>query len=146
MFLGNVIDGLQQTANPSRKIVAGRRLQRLPVQRRLRRFDGHHHRQRRARRPGHRYRASPVATRWCSGDELRADPAQRYSYVFEGNARTLDHAVVNRSHGQRPGGHQAQRRARAHQRGLRAAHHAAEFSLPYRAEPPLRVSTTTRCA
>lgn len=29
------------------------------------------------------------------GDELTADPAQRYSCVFEGNAQTLDHAVVN---------------------------------------------------
>ena len=41
------------------------------------------------------YRASPVATPLVLGDELTADPAQRYSYVFAGNAQTLDHAVVN---------------------------------------------------
>jgi hypothetical protein len=41
------------------------------------------------------YRASPVATPLVLGDELIADPQQRYSYVFEGNAQTLDHAVVN---------------------------------------------------
>jgi Domain of unknown function DUF11 len=39
--------------------------------------------------------ASPVATPLINGSELILDPAQRYSYVFDGNAQTLDHAVVN---------------------------------------------------
>ncbi|MFS8138331.1 MAG: endonuclease/exonuclease/phosphatase family protein, partial [Thermomonas sp.] len=86
------------------------------------------------------YRASPVATPLVLGDELIADPAQRYSYVFEGNAQSLDHAVVNEALVNDPS-----------VVGLTVEHarinadfrvgHYGEFNLPYTAEnPPLRVS------
>ncbi len=39
--------------------------------------------------------ASPVTTPLIDGSQLIADPAQRYSYVFGGNAQTLDHVLVN---------------------------------------------------
>lgn len=39
--------------------------------------------------------ASPVTTPLVDGSQLIADPAQRYSYSFEGNAQTLDHVLVN---------------------------------------------------
>lgn len=38
---------------------------------------------------------SPVTTPLIDGSQLIADPAQRYSYVFGGNAQTLDHVLVN---------------------------------------------------
>lgn len=38
---------------------------------------------------------SPLTTPLVDGSQLIADPAQRYSYVFEGNAQTLDHVLVN---------------------------------------------------
>ena len=38
---------------------------------------------------------SPVVTPLIDGSELIADPAERYSYVFAGNAQTLDHVLVN---------------------------------------------------
>ena len=38
---------------------------------------------------------SPITTPLVDGSELIADPAARYSYVFEGSAQTLDHVVVN---------------------------------------------------
>lgn len=41
------------------------------------------------------YVDSPVTTPLIDGSELIADPAQRYSYVFQGNAQTLDHVLVN---------------------------------------------------
>ncbi|BDU15418.1 lamin tail domain-containing protein [Lysobacter auxotrophicus] len=41
------------------------------------------------------YVDSPVTTPLIDGSELIADPAQRWSYVFGGNAQTLDHALVN---------------------------------------------------
>lgn len=41
------------------------------------------------------YAASPVTTPLVDGSELIADPAERYSYVFDGNAQTLDHVIVN---------------------------------------------------
>ena len=86
------------------------------------------------------YRASPVATPLVLGDELIADPAQRYSYVFDGNAQSLDHAVVNEALVNDPS-----------VVGLTVEHarinadfrvgHYGEFNLPYTAEnPPLRVS------
>ena len=40
---------------------------------------------------------SPVTTPLVDGSQLIADPAQRYSYSFEGNAQTLDHVLVNES-------------------------------------------------
>ncbi|QSX79590.1 lamin tail domain-containing protein [Agrilutibacter solisilvae] len=43
------------------------------------------------------YVDSPLTTPLVDGSQLIADPAQRYSYVFEGNAQTLDHALVNQS-------------------------------------------------
>jgi uncharacterized repeat protein (TIGR01451 family) len=39
--------------------------------------------------------ASPLTTPLVDGSQLIADPAQRYSYSFEGNAQTLDHVLVN---------------------------------------------------
>jgi len=41
------------------------------------------------------YVDSPVTTPLIDGSELIADPAERYSYSFGGNAQTLDHALVN---------------------------------------------------
>jgi uncharacterized protein len=41
------------------------------------------------------YLPSPITTPMVDGSELIADPAERYSYVFEGNAQTLDHVIVN---------------------------------------------------
>ncbi|MET3928920.1 putative extracellular nuclease [Lysobacter sp. OAE881] len=41
------------------------------------------------------YVDSPVTTPLIDGSELIADPAERYSYVFAGNAQTLDHVLVN---------------------------------------------------
>jgi predicted extracellular nuclease len=38
---------------------------------------------------------SPITTPLIDGSELIADTAEKYSYVFEGNAQTLDHVVVN---------------------------------------------------
>lgn len=38
---------------------------------------------------------SPIATPLVDGSDLIADPAEKYSYVFEGSAQTLDHVVVN---------------------------------------------------
>lgn len=38
---------------------------------------------------------SPIDTPLVDGSELIADPAERYSYVFAGNAQTLDHVLVN---------------------------------------------------
>lgn len=86
------------------------------------------------------YRASPVVTPLVLGDALTADPAQRYSYVFEGNAQTLDHAVVNAALLNDPA-----------VAGLTVEHarinadfrvfHYGQFALPYTAQnPPLRVS------
>ena len=43
------------------------------------------------------YMPSPVTTPLVDGSQLIADPAQRYSYSFEGNAQTLDHVLVNES-------------------------------------------------
>ncbi len=41
--------------------------------------------------------ASPITTPLVDGSDLIADPAERYSYVFEGSAQTLDHVVVSES-------------------------------------------------
>lgn len=38
---------------------------------------------------------SPVTRPLIDGSQLIVDPLQRYSYVFEGNAQTLDHVVLN---------------------------------------------------
>ncbi|MEL1262807.1 lamin tail domain-containing protein [Pseudoxanthomonas putridarboris] len=38
---------------------------------------------------------SPLGTPLIDGSQLIADPAERYSYVFEGSAQTLDHVLVN---------------------------------------------------
>ena len=40
---------------------------------------------------------SPLATPLVDGSQLIADPRERYSYVFEGNAQTLDHVLVNQA-------------------------------------------------
>ncbi len=86
------------------------------------------------------YRASPVATPLVLGDELTADPAQRYSYVFEGNAQTLDHAVVNEALVNDPAVAGLTVEHARINADFRVAHYG-EFSLPYSTEnPPLRVS------
>lgn len=41
------------------------------------------------------YVDSPLTAPLIDGSQLIADPAQRYSYVFAGNAQTLDHVLVN---------------------------------------------------
>ncbi|AWV06350.1 hypothetical protein C9I47_0628 [Lysobacter maris] len=38
---------------------------------------------------------SPLTTPLVDGSQLIPDPAERYSYVFAGNAQTLDHVLVN---------------------------------------------------
>ncbi|WP_170218665.1 lamin tail domain-containing protein [Marilutibacter aestuarii] len=38
---------------------------------------------------------SPLTTPLVDGSQLIADPQERYSYVFAGNAQTLDHVLVN---------------------------------------------------
>ncbi|MBB1087891.1 lamin tail domain-containing protein [Lysobacter sp. SG-8] len=38
---------------------------------------------------------TPLSTPLVDGSQLIADPAERYSYVFAGNAQTLDHVLVN---------------------------------------------------
>ena len=38
---------------------------------------------------------SPLVTPLVDGSQLVGEPAERYSYVFEGNAQTLDHVLVN---------------------------------------------------
>lgn len=38
---------------------------------------------------------SPITTPLVDGSELISNPAEKYSYVFEGSAQTLDHVVVN---------------------------------------------------
>lgn len=43
------------------------------------------------------YIDSPLGTPLVDGAELIQDPAQRYSYVFDGNAQTLDHVLVNQA-------------------------------------------------
>ena len=86
------------------------------------------------------YRASPVVTPLVLGDELTADAAQRYSYVFEGNAQTLDHAVVNEALVNDPAVAGLTVEHARINADFRVAHYG-EFSLPYTAaNPPLRVS------
>ena len=41
------------------------------------------------------YAASPITAPLIDGSELIIDPLERYSYVFAGNAQTLDHVLVN---------------------------------------------------
>nr|WP_298123722.1 lamin tail domain-containing protein [uncultured Pseudoxanthomonas sp.] len=43
------------------------------------------------------YMPSPLSVPLVDGSQLITDPAHRYSYVFEGNAQTLDHVLVNES-------------------------------------------------
>ena len=38
---------------------------------------------------------SPITTPLIDGAEFTLDPAERYSYTFDGNAQTLDHALLN---------------------------------------------------
>ena len=86
------------------------------------------------------YRASPVATPLVLGDELTADPAQRYSYVFEGNAQTLDHAVVNAALVNDPAVSDLTVEHARINADFRVFHYG-QFALPYTAQnPPLRVS------
>jgi hypothetical protein len=43
------------------------------------------------------YVDSPITTPLVDGSQLIEDPAQRYSYVFDGNAQTLDHVLLNQA-------------------------------------------------
>jgi uncharacterized protein len=43
------------------------------------------------------YVDSPVTTPLVDGSQLIANSAERYSYVFDGNAQTLDHVLVNQA-------------------------------------------------
>lgn len=43
------------------------------------------------------YVDSPLTTPLIDGAQLIADPADRYSYVFAGNAQTLDHVLLNQA-------------------------------------------------
>lgn len=86
------------------------------------------------------YFTSPLATPLVLGDELTPDPAQRYSYVFEGNAQTLDHAVVNEALINDPSVVSLSVEHARINADFRVGRYG-EFSLPYTAEnPPLRVS------
>ena len=38
---------------------------------------------------------SPITTPLVDGSQFTANPAERYSYTFDGNAQTLDHALLN---------------------------------------------------
>jgi len=86
------------------------------------------------------YRPSPLRRPLVMGDELIANPARRYSYVFEGNAQTLDHAVVNEALVTDPaitGLTVEHARINA---DFRVAYYGM-FAMPYSAaNPPLRVS------
>jgi hypothetical protein len=86
------------------------------------------------------YRSSPLAIPMVLGDELIADPLQRYSYVFDGNAQTLDHAVVNAALVDDP----AVAALTVEHARINADYlvsHYGEFAPPYTAaNPPLRVS------
>jgi uncharacterized protein len=41
------------------------------------------------------YGGSPIVAPLYDGSNFIGDPKERYSYVFEGNAQTLDHVVIN---------------------------------------------------
>lgn len=43
------------------------------------------------------YVDSPLTVPLVDGSQLIADPSQHYSYVFAGNAQTLDHVLLNRA-------------------------------------------------
>lgn len=91
------------------------------------------------------YRASPVATPLVLGDALTADPMQRYSYVFGGNAQTLDHAVVNQALLNSPALTGLSVEHARINSNFRVAHYG-EFNPPYTAaNPPLRASTMIPC-
>ena len=83
---------------------------------------------------------SPITTPLVDGSDLIVDDAEKYSYVFEGNAQTLDHAVVNEALVNDPaitGLVVEHARINADFREGRYG----DFSLPYTAEnPPLYVS------
>ena len=86
------------------------------------------------------YRASPVVTPLKLGDEFITDPLQRYSYVFEGNAQTLDHAVVNQALENDPAVSGLTVEHARINADFRVARYG-DFALPYDAgNPPLRVS------
>ncbi|MDE2408457.1 MAG: endonuclease/exonuclease/phosphatase family protein [Xanthomonadaceae bacterium] len=86
------------------------------------------------------YRPSPLLAPMVLGDALTADPAQRYSYVFGGNAQTLDHAVVNQALINDPAVTGLNVEHARINSNFRVAHYG-EFNPPYTASnPPLRVS------
>ena len=86
------------------------------------------------------YRPSPLTTPLVMGDELITDPAKRYSYVFQGNAQTLDHAVVNQALVNDPAVTGLTIEHARINADYRVAYYGM-FSLPYSAaNPPLRVS------
>ncbi|HQX91150.1 MAG TPA: hypothetical protein PKX50_01565, partial [Thermomonas sp.] len=139
MFLANVVNDMQ-IANPAEKIVLVGDFNAFPFN------DGYvdpmgiitgH-----AAPEDHviEYRASPVVTPLVLGDALTVDPMQRYSYVFGGNAQTLDHAVVNQALVNDPALTGLSVEHARINSNFRVAHYG-EFNPPYTAaNPPLRVS------
>ena len=139
MFLANVVNDMQ-IANPAEKIVLVGDFNAFPFN------DGYVDSM--GIISGHaapesqviEYRASPVVTPLVLGDALTADPMQRYSYVFGGNAQTLDHAVVNQSLINDPAVTGLSVEHARINSNFRVAHYG-EFNPPYTAaNPPLRVS------
>ena len=139
MFLANVVNDMQ-IANPVEKIVLVGDFNAFPFN------DGYVDSM--GIISGHaapenaviEYRASPVATPLVLGDALTADPMQRYSYVFGGNAQTLDHAVVNQALLNDPALTGLSVEHARINSNFRVAHYG-EFNPPYTAaNPPLRVS------
>ncbi len=139
MFLANVVNDMQ-IANPAEKIVLVGDFNAFPFN------DGYVDSM--GIISGHaapenaviEYRASPVATPLVLGDALTADPMQRYSYVFGGNAQTLDHAVVNQALLNDPALTGLSVEHARINSNFRVAHYG-EFNPPYTAaNPPLRVS------
>lgn len=139
LYLANVVNAMQ-TANPSEKIVLVGDFNAFPFN------DGYVDSM--GIITGNaapedqviEYRASPVVTPLVLGDALITDPAQRYSYVFEGNAQTLDHAVVNQALHNDPAITGLSVEHARINGDFRVAHYGT-FNPPYTAaNPPLRVS------
>ena len=82
---------------PRRAHRLGRRLQRLPVQRRLRGLDRHDQRDADPVRPGRAVLRRPRATPTSSTSSTPCPAAERYSYSFDGNAQVLDHELVTQN-------------------------------------------------
>ena len=94
VFLAQLIEDLQQ-ANPSERIVALGDFNAFEVNDGYADVMGIIRGEPAAEDQVLTYAASPLTTPLIGGEELIPDPAERYSYVFGGNAQTLDHVLVN---------------------------------------------------